>query len=1534
MRSLSNLTEDWATQKNYLEQITYTYALKKVPTKGRLVYEYNPLHNYRDASGKIQDFDTDALQLDLSHPMEINCQPSYDGTVNLILTDHKNKPLLINSRFTVREHNTYEVVDRTGNSDSNLYDKDWLELDTALHKSYSAIPQIDLFNVSEGGNLKVGNYVVYIAYVDADGNETPIAAESGIISCFINQEPSMVRGGYKDENSNKLIWLQLSNLDTSYDYIKVYYSRATSDIDQNRYTTAYEILKKFPISAQTSYICITGNEEVQETTTAQLNVQYFFAKTFKTATQCSNRLFIGNVTTTEVDYEDLKDLSLRIQPSVVQNAAESFIGNLNAQYQDISTSQNKNEYYNPKNIYYRVGYWNEEFYRFGIVYILNDGSLSSVFNVAGGVIGTSVPNDAVLSTIEKDDKRTYLTIDEGTSLIHSTNLNAKGVCRISVQSIAPFEVLGIKFNIPNNVYEYLKEKVRGFFFVRQKRIPTKIAQMYLLAHDNYSGLPLLNTSANTTECSYEGFFAKGDKHILSHQYNLNLRKNATTGAVDSFAGICPESELNQKQFNEIFTGSQFYCKLSENNRTTQALSNDPYYVRHYTAIPDKVQTSNDISTIYCGNIPDSSPLIVFQDIRFRASAGEASTAYKFQYISAQNKDSDAENLVRGNYGPYVGVYGKRINFTYGQYLDIFAPGFDPNNIQPEFTTRYEDDSEYMAIGPRYQLDLVVSQNNQTDKFVEVTQYRGDCFICQFTHRLNRNFQDPSAPINDDIVEPNSWRDNYDIDDLEKTSKINRGDVNAVQLGSWVTVKVYASRNLSLRTTDLSYPTEQGMNGHPRGFYPYHSLSTAGTYKIPESGVLNDGFGSTLGERWNHTLPDVPYYKNIYQTRIYYSDIAVNDAYKNGYRIFRETNFRDYPIIYGGLMKMVTCKSSIIAIFEHGICLLPVNERTQTASSEGGAIFINTNNVLPENPSSIISDRYGTQWPESVVQTPSAVYGVDTVAKKIWRIGLADLQLTCISDSKVQHFLNENIQLGEFVTTPIIGVRNVKSHYNAFKYDVMFTFYNQTYDNEEKAWNLCFNEGTGKFTTFYSWIPSYSENIDNMYFSFNRETSKWFAKLAMSVTGNALARGITVEDPIIDPTSSVYTSALALTNIDYDSNSTLTFTLLPDKWENYKKFDIEDGELTTSSSNDLITNERPVIYLNIKCTISKEDEIIKVITSTIALTTKDRIAATYKTTDSDEDKVKKSKVTTFFWKHGQAGLQEIADVIKPTFWYGKQHPFEFEFVVNDQPSIHKIFTNLQIISNNAEPDSFHYEIVGDVYDFADEKKNMYYRQEATKCLYQNLGSDISYDHLYLSRANTAECEYLAPEWHKYKSVIFPLTYYRQDKIDEVEDSYIYYSWATYGRDFRHLTGSEITYDWVTGEYHIWTHNSAQNIRTVGRLRGNMQYKEDRFDIQIGSLIYAEKDEPSWSIPPISVIGPLPNDILTTNVTFDANDHYCEQLKDTEIADKYTNNDINTGGWGQRKETKLRDKSMRVRIRYKGDKLAIIASVITLYTQSYA
>jgi len=62
---------------------------------------------------------------------------------------------------------------------------------------------------------------------------------------------------------------------------------------------------------------------------------------------------------------------------------------------------------------------------------------------------------------------------------------------------------------------------------------------------------------------------------------------------------------------------------------------------------------------------------------------------------------------------------------------------------------------------------------------------------------------------------------------------------------------------------------------------------------------------------------------------------------------------------------------------------------------------------------------------------------------------------------------------------------------------MFTFYDNKYTFEEEAWNVCYNEKLKNWSTFYSWIPSYSANISNLMFSFDRNSSKYISTLAVS-----------------------------------------------------------------------------------------------------------------------------------------------------------------------------------------------------------------------------------------------------------------------------------------------------------------------------------------------------------------------------------------------------------------------------------------------------
>ena len=84
-----------------------------------------------------------------------------------------------------------------------------------------------------------------------------------------------------------------------------------------------------------------------------------------------------------------------------------------------------------------------------------------------------------------------------------------------------------------------------------------------------------------------------------------------------------------------------------------------------------------------------------------------------------------------------------------------------------------------------------------------------------------------------------------------------------------------------------------------------------------------------------------------------------------------------------------------------------------------------------------------------------------------------------------------------------------------------------------------------------------------------------------------------------------------------------------------------------------------------------------------------------------------------WKHGQAGVYDNEGKIKPTNWYGKQHEFNFEFVVKDNPTNQKIFNNLQIISNKTAPDKFEFEVVGESYEIQKYKPLLQWCAEKIK-----------------------------------------------------------------------------------------------------------------------------------------------------------------------------------------------------------------------------
>lgn len=1637
-------------------------------------------------------------------------------------------------------------------------------------------------------------------------------------------------------------------------------------------------------------------------------------------------LFMANVHKPEIVYEKLQDLSLRFLPYLKE---VNYTLDIDQNYSIASTNKG---YYDPQFIYQNTGYWGNELYRFGIVYILPNNELTPVFNIRGREkVGTFDEKSEFLSKEELQGSRTndgkynhfffkkgnldtgndvtvqvkedtgYILIPEADEGIKAINggayENSRGVVSLD-PSMDTDKIYALDVRVDNQTIQELKKYVKGYFFVRQKRIPTILAQGITIGVDKVSNTPTIPTCngflsdlSDSLDTSYvETSDINGINYISEgflSRYLFQLKKKSSSiwgsigkifavtalitavalGSIATFGGVavsavalstglsytafaitgtaitagivgtaaatltavaasidegikviqrsaatkvlkgrytevpsgykrvekdesrkvggefinriiikdessnnirgilCPDYEINQPYFNQIFTGNKHLLRTTISQGVNiltgynqNYFSNDDRHFYMPSYYDTKVQKQYECKV--CG-VPDDTKLIGIDSYKFRSRAGEAEEAFRYEQVGQEYTTSDDikinSDIIRGSFGPYLAVTNYPNNPA--ETVEILVPGYNGANIGDYVQLRASDKSSYFSISDRISLEdqdnylvipLSAIVNNQSRKCgYKYELYRGDCYICQVTHRVIRNFNDPSAPYNDDIVDSTTWKENFDPNNTEKYEQINLGDINAVELGMWVTFKIRSSNNLNIRTIDNSYVDEAAMTGNPRGFFPYSPMTTEGCYKIPESQIYNKGFSKSLSERWNFELPDVPYIKNWFGTRIMYSDIHVNDAYKNGFRVFQGTHYRDYTREYGEIVKLISLESNLLCVFEHGVALIPVNERAVAGEGAGGNVYINTSNVLPENPR-VISDMFGSQWPESVLKVPGKtgdsaqyVYGVDTVAKKIWRTDGSTL--TCISDFRVQEFLNKNITLGERELTPKIGIRNVKTVYNAFKRDVLFTFYDNTYGFEEKVWNLCWNELLQKFITFYSWVPSYMENINNIPFSFNRDTSKWIAKLGTSHTESSFADGITLSNVIIEnlenengevvtnfrvPVSYInkkgewvtanysiaddnksrkkYIGVLSLSNRilpDSQLHYQISYSLQRDQYGNYKKFEIvplncgdsvggiylpddamfagafmplyclkfkeggdeytpvfyKDGQELTQVSDGAgdtfytyqplytskallselyyrnkakhvyadydtnkiklgdtvddqtleiqdmleypifkdITGKRPtlpreemlnadkiVTLLNIKATISIVDDYNASKLSDAYYNMKAGFQSGtslidggyYESVVGIAPRWNLQFLSTDFWKHGQAGLIDIADDIYPTYWYGKQHPFEFECVVVNDPSIHKIFTNLEIVANKAKPESFHYEIIGETYDFAKDKVNMYFRQEAMKALWQYNGADISYDRNFLK---------VQPRQQP-KSADFPHKYYtRQDTINEIEDYYIHVTYPE-SHDYRHLSGAEVVYYPNRQEYRIWNHAMAVSLDDLSQddsrsiIAANCQYLEDRWKVTINPILVCYKNEyqrkfsgaliqpqnSTWAkakdssqmLPTLPIYNsPIPDQVLSAGgIDFPGNDvNHPEWGEDNALYNLYDLSGYNSGGdwkpldltnwlddvnvykynFGEaqnRKEIDVKDKFLKIRIRYSGEELAVIDFLNAVYRISYA
>lgn len=1400
-----------------------------------LEYKYRPFKNLL-VNGDVRYFSTSFLEgYDKQHPVSMEIQPSYDGSVNIIFTDDKNIPRIINSGFSVLENGQGKRTKRNQVGKTNYYLEEDLNSLTALILGTKKFPYVNLGTandkgevtepgVKQGGRLKGGNYTFYVQFGDEDGNKTDIVCESGVVSIFKGTpgDPSTISGAWQSELTDKLIVLTVNDIDPNYSRIYLSYTREYCDANGYRLTEAKEIVDPYAIinGEDISYkvITISGEEMTIDRSIEDLNIKYYSISSAKTMAQQQNMLFLGNITTSEVDNAILQRLSYEVEVGISQSES---IGNVSVFNYEPSEGA---EYYDPQNIYYSLGYWPDELYRLGIVYINNDGTTTQAFNLKGCYFTELGETNMDENHVKVDVENVNTMLDKVNPIFlnGTTTLdNIAGVFRtpdVNVLIEGDVRPIYFEFEIPDSTQKSLSNLgIIGYFIVRQKRLPITICQGFGIGIDRTCFIPMLKY-----EDSYitESFLTSSDTHD-SNEDTMSRRLIYTTininkGDVDvsencvNYIGYRWKPDKKDKGWwqgtvvgkkgNDLDYKYCWYQTTDRvkkgSNKSDEKLESLLWYCRHYASEHDihlepglelldvfnynaqhqgysydtssdpdnpgqesyaarkerkieKVQekgygllsldamTNPTIQSTLCGSsftldpinkcdlnrnkqlfmavgyettdkenlegkltyIPQETYTKIINGVGFSTKVGDGVNIDSFGFVDGGEYDKQYEDkVVRGNYTPFIGVVTETTDFE-PNYLYNIRSEHDPTYTL-DFVARSNNYAEYYAI------------TNKTSLEKSVIGFRGDCFTNTVTIRMNSNFIDDTAPVADVIVDQTSWKDNYygknnvsregeekKDDENNKTdwSQMNLTDLNTVSLGHWITFKCLSSSNLGLRSEDTFHVNEMALLGNPRGFYPFYGASTDTRMKMPDSTLLNNGYSATVSRRRNILNQDIAYNKNEFSNRIMFSNVSVTDSFTNGYRTFQGASYGDYAKQFGAIVKILPWGNNLFCVFEHGLAILPVNEKALMQTTTEATIHIYGHGVLPDQPS-IISQDLGSIWQDSIVRTPVGIYGVDTFAKKIWRY-TDQKGLETLSDLKIQRFLNDKIDLGLNKQVDL-GVTNVKTHFNNYKGDLMFTFY-----NEDNKWNICYNERQGIWVTRYDWIPLQFANINNTFYT----------------------------------------------------------------------FDLESGDS--------------------------------------------------------------------IWKHGRTGIDYQ---MLPTMWYGKQHPFEFEFIVNEPQGLHKIFENLIILSNNVQPEELEFELIGDAYLF--NKARIYHD---FKQIYGNKGEDIPYkiDKNYRSKDD------YAITWFK------PMFY-----------------------------NATVNYDNVLDEYTLVVNQKCKNAETYGRRLGNIQYKEDAWYTNIEPLRYNAKlkDSSIWN--------------------FDKSDPFVN--------------------------TKLRDKWVKIRIKYKGDQLAIVNAISTIENLSYS
>lgn len=1077
------------------------------PESGGNIWVYRPFNNLVGGPtvlGVTSAFRLDLDALGLSGEIiiqKIVVQPDYDRTVNILFTIKGFKPRIVNSRFSaIRTQSslTLAYVERPVGANSNEYSLGSVEDETSTILYSTKILGIDYNDISSGGKLKPGNYQYVFHYMTEGFNQTNVVGQSSTCQIAFGETEGSRKGGDETQETDKRVVLNLTNLDTEFRYLKVYCMYSSG---QEAPVQQYlEFTQPIQITGENMTFTHSGYEELAEVSADTVNVDYSTIDGADCSTQVGGFYFLAGIKQRGFDFTEFKTEAAKISPTF---KLFNLPGTVLPGYGD------------PSNVYKYMGGFGDETYPYGIVYIMNDGSLSPVFPTKGVVItssaGPSVAHNYEAAPAAGSWYKGLVTLPSSNHYLPYDN----GV-----------KVKSLEFNV-STVPQSIKDKSVGFFIVRGERKSSLITQALMIPTVKVPIIEDFITDDDGNVTYWQRFKTSIDDtsifkfmpclDSLLEAYAMQARDGGNTYAVldpdnkiqDGYMPVFINDLKNMDSSKGAWTSSSnpeiWYSKQADTWArhwaliSGDALMNEPYYItqlqrdsmgiKQLGKVSFRVKgKSTSLFSIAAPGLPlppnntglwyEFNSIIPYSTASIKTAKqtvfvpGEtletgddfvsklAATLYYFQLVGAstqewffyvktmmnsyfgvemeegtagqlQDASKGAGNPIGGNTriganlvtsfpssNPVVSTnitsgvsYNNNNTIVNGAFLvNVYSSGSpaSPDDLYPTI-----DNITYRQVTKRYGWTDVPTNNL-------IPVFGGDCYIGKIYRKLNQSGERITS-----VREP----------DAALRSNIDQG-----QLVSWWQESKY---NLALRQPKLFDESE----GEDRSFFPYNSRGNFleyRSYRYPETVAHSQGYSELKLPKSFFPSPSLaPHLENYFFPRIMHSEKHIPNAFRNGYRSFLPSNFKDYDSSLGQITGMFNLRGNLLVIFQHGMGMTAVEQRILTGADAAGGVFAMPSEILPSTLS-YISREIGSQSHLSLVQTPGAVYGVDESRSKIWKVTTEGIKV--ISDEGLSSWL--------ISSSPV----NPRSGYDLENNEVIFCT-----DN----WTLAYREGLEKFISFYS-----------------------------------------------------------------------------------------------------------------------------------------------------------------------------------------------------------------------------------------------------------------------------------------------------------------------------------------------------------------------------------------------------------------------------------------------------------------------------------